>query len=81
MLVDTQMLIDSLLGKCGNCLLALLCTYLDLDRITVSFAKFYNTELLLAKSLKVKKFAEMKETPRHQSILNQDLLTDPTFEF
>ena len=52
-----------------------------LSRITVSFAKFYNTELLLAKSLNVKKFAEMKEKPRLQSVLNQDLPTGSTFGF
>ena len=34
----------------GKCFRVLLFTFLDLDRITVSFDKLYNTELLLAKT-------------------------------
>ena len=32
-----------ILKSYGKCLRVLLCTFLDLDRITVSFNKFYDT--------------------------------------
>ena len=33
--------------KYGKCLLVLLCNFLDLDRITVSFDKLYNTDFII----------------------------------
>ena len=35
----------------GNCLLVLLCTFMDLDRITVCFDKLYNTDFCIETQL------------------------------
>ena len=36
--------------KFGKCLLVLICTFIDLNIITVSFDKLYSTKLLLSKT-------------------------------